>query len=234
MLLVNNLSLDFNGVNVLRKINMQVTEGEIVALIGSNGSGKTTLLRAIMGLDKRREGTISFLGKDISNLQTPDIIACGLSLVLESRDLFPRMSVKDNLRLGTFLANEKNSYKRKLDKIFTLFPRLKERSGQSAGSLSGGEQQMLAISRALMQEPKLLLLDEPSLGLAPNLTQELFKRIKEINSNGTTILLVEQKAEVALKIAIRGYVLRVGEIVRAGTSKELQEDELVKRIYFGE
>ena len=233
MLYVHNVFVFYDGIKAVDGVSLEIHQEEIVALIGSNGAGKSTLLRAIMGLVPK-SGEVSLSGQDISNERTTRIIERGVSLVPETRDLFPRMSVQENLRLGAFLEKDEDKIRQSMESVFDLFPVLHERRQQRAGTLSGGEQQMLALGRALMQHPHLLLLDEPSLGLAPKLTDELFERIRQINQDGTAVLLVEQKGKLALEIASRGYALQVGKIVRQGTSEELSADELVRRIYFGD
>ena len=233
MLYVHNVFVFYDGIKAVDGVSLEIHQEEIVALIGPNGAGKSTLLRAIMGLVPK-SGEVSLSGQDISNERTTRIIERGVSLVPETRDLFPRMSVQENLRLGAFLEKDEDKIRQSMESVFDLFPVLHERRQQRAGTLSGGEQQMLALGRALMQHPHLLLLDEPSLGLAPKLTDELFERIRQINQDGTAVLLVEQKGKLALEIASRGYALQVGKIVRQGTSEELSADELVRRIYFGD
>jgi branched-chain amino acid transport system ATP-binding protein len=210
-----------------------VDAGEIVALIGSNGAGKTTTLRTISGLLHPAQGTIKFNGKDITHMEPQKIVNLGICQSPEGRRLFPRMSVLDNLRMGAYTRRNAVEIKKDMDRVFELFPRLKERMNQIAGTLSGGEQQMCAMGRALMASPKLLMLDEPSLGLAPILVETIFNIVREINARGIPVLLVEQNANKALEVAHRGYVLETGVIVKTGTGKELLESEDVQKAYLG-
>lgn len=234
MLKLENVELKYGMIKALKGISLEVHEGEIVTLIGANGAGKTSTLRAISGLEKISGGSISFMGECISKKpDTVKIVSQGLVQVPEGRRIFPDMSVYENLLLGAYLQKDKTAIKASIEDVFTRFPRLKERKDQLAGTLSGGEQQMLAMSRALMAKPKLLLLDEPSMGLAPLLVREIFDIIKEINSQGTTVLLVEQNARMALSIADRAYVLESGQIVISGTGKELSESDEIKKAYLG-
>jgi branched-chain amino acid transport system ATP-binding protein len=223
----------YGNIEALKGVTLTAEEGECVTLIGSNGAGKSTTLRSISGLTPAREGTISFEGRDITRTAPQDIVRLGISQSPEGRKCFPRMTVRENLDMGAYLRRDKE-INQDLDRVFDLFPRLKERTKQEAGTMSGGEQQMLAIGRALMSSPKLLLLDEPSMGLAPVLVERIFEIIREINKQGTTILLVEQNANVALEIATRGYVLETGEIVISAPSAELREDPTVREAYLGE
>jgi len=224
----------YGRVRALRGVSISVDQGEVVALIGSNGAGKTTTLRTISGLMHPPSGSITFNGTDISRMPAHDIVGLGICQSPEGRRLFARMQVIDNLRMGAFLRKDAAGIQKDMDRVFELFPRLKERTTQLAGTLSGGEQQMLAIGRALMSRPRVLLLDEPSLGLAPILVQQIFSIIKEINDRGTTILLVEQNALQALTIAHRGYVLQTGTVVLAGEAQSLIHDEMVRKVYLGE
>jgi branched-chain amino acid transport system ATP-binding protein len=224
----------YGSVKILKDINITVKEGEIVTLIGNNGAGKSTTLRAICGLVNVSGGRISFQGTDITNKATHLITAMGIGMVPEGRHIFQRLSVRENLNMGAYLIKDKIKVAENLERVYTLFPKLKERQKQSGGSLSGGEQQMLAIGRALMGRPRLMLLDEPSMGIAPLLVEKIFMNIIEINKLGTTILLVEQNANLALQIADRGYVIATGEIIISGTSKELVSNENVKKAYLGE
>ncbi|MHC1759995.1 MAG: ABC transporter ATP-binding protein [Negativicutes bacterium] len=233
MLEVENLNVSYGNIHALKGLSIEVHEGEIVSLIGSNGAGKTTLLRSIMHQLPVTSGEINLFGKNINNLDTADIVKAGLTMVPEGRRVFPRSSVLDNIMLGCYFRNDKEITKDK-DRVFSLFPHLSERRNQAAGTLSGGEQQMLAMGRALMSRPRLLLLDEPSMGLAPIIVKQIFQIIKEINSEGTTILLVEQNANMALKVANRGYVLETGNIVLTGAGKDLITNEGVKKAYLGE
>lgn len=233
MLEVKNLNVSYGAIKALKGISFSVDEGEIITLIGSNGAGKTTTLHSISNIIKKHSGTIVFNGTDITNLSADKIVKQNLIQVPEGRRIFANLSVKENLELGAYLRNDKAKIKKDIEKVFTLFPRLKERVRQNAGTLSGGEQQMLAIGRALMSEPKLLLLDEPSMGLAPILVDEIFEIIKRINADGTTILLVEQNAYKALSIADRAYILETGNIIKEGKASDLINDDSVKNAYLG-
>ena len=237
MLNIQNLYAQYGAITVLKNCSLHVDEGEIVTLIGANGAGKTTLLSTISGLIRPSKGNILFRGKDIVGLSPSKIVSCGISQVPEGREIFGPFTVRENLEIGAYLRHRRNRdkahIKRDMDYVFDLFPRLKERMSQPAGLLSGGEQQMLAIARAFMARPMLLLLDEPSLGLAPMLVNVILETIKELNKEGLTILLVEQNARKALNVAHRGYVLETGRIVLHGTSAELREDPEVKRAYLG-
>lgn len=233
MLEVKNLNVSYGAIKALKGISFSVDEGEIITLIGSNGAGKTTTLHSISNIIKKQSGTIVFNGTDITNLSADKIVKQNLIQVPEGRRIFANLSVKENLELGAYLRNDKAKIKKDIEKVFTLFPRLKERVRQNAGTLSGGEQQMLAIGRALMSEPKLLLLDEPSMGLAPILVDEIFEIIKRINADGTTILLVEQNAYKALSIADRAYILETGNIIKEGKASDLINDDSVKNAYLG-
>ena len=223
----------YGRVRALRGVTINVDQGEVVALIGSNGAGKTTTLRTISGLMHPPSGSITFSGKDISRMPAHDIVGLGICQSPEGRRLFPRMQVIDNLRMGAFLRKDRDGIQTDMDRVFELFPRLKERTTQLAGTLSGGEQQMLAIGRALMSKPKLLMLDEPSLGLAPILVETIFQIVREINAQGIPILLVEQNATKALEVAHRAYVLETGTIVKTGSGKELLSSPDVQRAYLG-
>jgi len=223
----------YGRVRALRGVAINVDQGEVVALIGSNGAGKTTTLRTISGLMHPPSGSITFNGKDIGRMAAHDIVGLGICQSPEGRRLFPRMQVIDNLRMGAFLRKDRDGIQKDMDRVFELFPRLKERTTQLAGTLSGGEQQMLAIGRALMSKPKLLMLDEPSLGLAPILVETIFQIVREINGQGIPILLVEQNATKALEVAHRAYVLETGSIVKSGTGKELLSSPDVQRAYLG-
>jgi len=223
----------YGRVRALRGVSISVDQGEVVALIGSNGAGKTTTLRTISGLMHPPSGSITFAGKDISRMPAHDIVGLGICQSPEGRRLFPRMQVIDNLRMGAFLRKDAAGIQKDMERVFELFPRLKERTTQLAGTLSGGEQQMLAIGRALMSKPKLLMLDEPSLGLAPILVETIFQIVREINAQGIPILLVEQNATKALEVAHRAYVLETGSIVKSGSGKELLSSPDVQRAYLG-
>lgn len=233
MLKVVDLNVHYGVIHALKDVNIEVEAGEIVSLIGSNGAGKTTLLRTISGLISASGGSILYLGNEVLNRPAQKLPSEGLVQVPEGRRIFKGMSVYENLLMGAYLRTDKEGIKADLEKIYKRFDILYQRRNQDAATLSGGEQQMLAMSRALMAKPKLLLLDEPSMGLAPLLVKEIFNIIKEINSEGTTILLVEQNAMQALKIANRAYVLETGSIVLSGTGKELLESEEVQKVYLG-
>jgi branched-chain amino acid transport system ATP-binding protein len=234
MLEVASLTVSYGAIKALHGINLTVNEGEIVTLIGSNGAGKTTTLRAISGLVRAGSGSkISYIGRSILNMPPHEIVRMGLVQSPEGRGVFPNMSVAENLDLGAYTRSDHAGIAADLEKALALFPRLKERFTQSAGTLSGGEQQMLAMARALMARPRLLLLDEPSLGLAPQIVQVIFKIIREINASGTTILLVEQNAHMALKVAHRAYVLEVGRIAMEGPAAELAASDEVRKAYMG-
>ena len=231
---VEGIHTFYGAIQALRGISLQVREGEIVTLIGSNGAGKTTTLRSINGLNHPRRGTIVFQGKNITRTPAHEVVKRGISQSPEGRKLFPRMSVVENLELGAFQRVDRTEMKEDMDRVFSLFPRLAERKSQKAGTLSGGEQQMLAIGRALMARPKLLLLDEPSMGLAPILVEKIFQIVREINEQGTPILLVEQNALMALDTADRGYVLETGRVALADDAKALKRNERVRKTYLGE
>ena len=233
MLEINNLHVSYGTVQALKGVDIIVKPGEIVTLIGANGAGKTSLLHAISGLIKKREGTIIFDGTDITSVDAMHIVARGLTQVPEGRRIFSGMTVKENLLMGAHLRNDKEDIAKDLEKVYESFPRLEERLNQDANTLSGGEQQMLAMGRALMSRPKMLLLDEPSMGLSPLLVKEIFRIIKVINEQGTTVLLVEQNAKMALSIADRGYVIENGSIVLSGSAQELEDSEEVKKAYLG-
>ena len=233
MLKIENINVYYGAIHALKGISVEVNEGEIVTLIGANGAGKSTTLRTVSGLLRAKTGSISFEGKNITSLAAQDIVKLGISQVPEGRRIFANMSVYENLELGAYIRDDKSGINEDIQKVFARFPRLEERRTQLAGTLSGGEQQMLAIGRGLMSRPRLLLLDEPSMGLAPLLVKEIFSIIKEINASGTTILLVEQNAHMALSIAHKAYVLETGRITLSGTAKELAESEDVKKAYLG-
>ncbi|AWL26300.1 ABC transporter ATP-binding protein [Streptococcus suis] len=233
MLEVKNLSVNYGVIEAVKDVSFEVNEGEVVTLIGANGAGKTSILRTISGLVRPSAGTISFLGNEIQKIPARKIVADGLSQVPEGRHVFAGLTVMENLEMGAFLRNNREENQANLKKIFARFPRLEERKNQDAATLSGGEQQMLAMGRALMSQPKLLLLDEPSMGLAPIFIQEIFDIIQDIQKQGTTVLLIEQNANKALAIADRGYVLETGKVVLSGTGKELLASEEVKKAYLG-
>lgn len=233
MLEVKNLNVHYGVIQALKDISLTVNQGEIVTLIGANGAGKTTTLRTISGLIKATSGEILLEGKSITTLPAPDRVQQGISQVPEGRRIFPPMSVLENLEMGAFLRKDKADIKKDIEMVYDLFPILGKRRKQTAGTLSGGEQQMLAMGRALMSRPRILLLDEPSMGLAPLLVREIFEIIKNINQNGTTILLVEQNASMALSIAHRAYVLENGSIVISGTGEELAKSGDIQKSYLG-
>lgn len=233
MLKVSDLHVYYGGIHAVKGINLTVEEGQIVSLIGANGAGKSTTLRAIVGLVKPRSGSIDFLGQRLNKINTHEIIKRGIGISPEGRKVFPNLTVYENLELGAYNRSAKD-FLNDLEWVYSLFPRLQERSKQLSGTLSGGEQQMLAVGRALMSEPKLVLLDEPSLGLAPLIVEEVFNTIETIKRQGATILLVEQNAMAALHVADYAYVLETGTITLQGTGKELLQDERVRKAYLGE
>ena len=233
MLKINDINVYYGAIHAIKGISLEVNEGEIVTLIGANGAGKSTTLRTISGLLKPRTGSIEFEGKNIAGMAAQNIVKAGISQVPEGRRVFANMTVMENLELGAFIRKDKAGIAQDLNMVFERFPRLQERKNQEAGTLSGGEQQMLAMGRALMSRPRLLLLDEPSMGLAPLLIKEIFSIIEDINKAGTTILLVEQNANMALSIASRAYVLETGRITLSGDAKELAASESVKKAYLG-
>ena len=231
MLKIDDIHVYYGAIHAIKGVSFEVKEGEIVALIGANGAGKSTILKTVSGLMHPRSGKIEFMGQDISHVDSYKLLRHGLAHVPEGRRIFLQMSVQENLEMGAYIRNEVS--KDDLDKVFEYFPRLKERRKQVAGTLSGGEQQMLAMSRALMSHPKLMMLDEPSMGLAPILVDQIFDIIKQLHDDGTTILLVEQNASKALQIADRGYVLETGKITLSGTGVELAQSDEVKKAYLG-
>ncbi|MCI6607035.1 MAG: ABC transporter ATP-binding protein [Mitsuokella jalaludinii] len=233
MLKIDNIDVYYGAIHALKGISLEVNEGEIVTLIGANGAGKSTTLRTISGLLKPKTGSITFLGQSIAGVRAHEIVKKGISQVPEGRRVFAEMTVMENLDLGAFVRKDKAGIQQDLKHVFELFPRLEERKNQSAGTLSGGEQQMLAMGRALMSRPKLLLLDEPSMGLAPLLIKEIFNIIVDINKSGTTVLLVEQNANMALSIANRAYVLETGRITLSGKAQDLAASEDVRKAYLG-
>lgn len=234
ILKIENIHTYYGNIHALKGVSLMVKEGEIVTLIGSNGAGKTTTLRSINGLLPPREGRIVFRGEEIQGLPAHAMITKGIAQSPEGRKIFSRMTVRENLEMGAYHRNDRSEISDDMNRVFDLFPRLKERIRQEAGTMSGGEQQMLAIGRALMSRPKLLLLDEPSMGLAPVLVERIFHTVEAINKQGTTILLVEQNANVALEVATRGYVLETGTIVNAAPAEKLREDPKVREAYLGE
>ena len=233
MLKIQQLRVSYGGIQALRGIDLEVPDGKIVTLIGANGAGKSTTLRTISGLVKAESGSIEFLGENLMGVPAHKVVAKGLAQVPEGRRVFADLTVLENLKLGAYLRKDKAEIEKDLKWVYELFPRLEERNWQSAGTLSGGEQQMLAMGRALMSRPKLLMLDEPSMGLAPILVEQIFKIIQTLHEAGTTILLVEQNAQAALSIADRGYVLETGKIVTSGTGTELLASPEIKKAYLG-
>jgi len=233
MLEVDNIHTYYGNIQALKGISLTVEEGEIVTLIGANGAGKTTTLRTICGLLKPRQGKVTLEGEDLTDYKAHQIVYKGVAMVPEGRGVFSKLTVSENLEMGAYSRNDRAGIAQDLEYVFTLFPRLKERRKQVAGTLSGGEQQMLATARAMMARPRLLLMDEPSMGLAPVLVEDVFDRMVEINREGTTILLVEQNANMALQFASRGYVLQTGEIVLSDTCEGLRQNEMVQKAYLG-
>ncbi|GHV77037.1 ABC transporter ATP-binding protein [Spirochaetia bacterium] len=234
MLKLENLSVYYGGIHALRGIDIEVAEGKIITLIGANGAGKSTMLNSIVGLVKSSAGKILWNGEDITGKDTKDIVSKGLALVPEGRHVFPNLTVEENLRLGAYARTDKDGIKADYERCYDLFPRLKERARQHAGTMSGGEQQMLAVARGLMSSPKLLMLDEPSLGLAPLVSKMIFDIIREIHKDGTTVLLIEQNAHAALEIADYAYVLETGVITMQGTGAVLLNDDGIRKAYLGE
>jgi len=234
MLKIDNLVVAYGGIEALKGISLEVPEGQIVTLIGANGAGKSTTLRSIMGLVKPKGGSITYMGKSLLGMKTQDMVKQGITLVPEGRRVFPNLTVLENLKIGAFARNDEKGIKEDLKWVYSLFPRLKERTWQLAGTLSGGEQQMLAVGRALMSRPKLMMMDEPSLGLAPLIVKDIFNIIKEVHKQGVTILLIEQNANAALHIADIGYVMETGRITMKGTGEELLANPDVKKAYLGD
>ena len=231
MLKIENLIVNYGGIEAVKGISLEVPDGSIITLVGANGAGKSTTLRSIVGLVKARSGSITLDGEELLGQATTDIVSKGITLVPEGRHVFPDMTVLENLKIGAYLRKDKLSDD--IERIYNLFPRLKERSWQAAGTLSGGEQQMLAVGRALMSKPQIIMMDEPSLGLAPIIVQGIFDIIQQINREGTTVLLIEQNANMALKVADYGYVMETGRISLTGTGAELLANEQVKELYLG-
>lgn len=234
LLEVHDIHTYYGNIHALRGISITVEEGEIVTLIGGNGAGKSTTLNTICGITPARHGTVLLDGQDITNTRPHEIVGLGVTQAPEGRRVFSRLTVAENLDLGAYTRTDRAEINRSLELVYSVFPRLKERQNQPGGTLSGGEQQMLAIGRALMADPRILMMDEPSMGLAPILVQDIFKTIRQLNESGTTILLVEQNAQISLSICDRGYVLQTGEIVLSGTGEELLATELVRKAYLGE
>lgn len=234
MLEIKDLNVFYGSIHALQGVSFNVNEGEIVTLIGANGAGKSTTLRSVSGIVKARSGEITFCGKKINNVPAHKIVKMGLSHVPEGRQIFPNLTVMENLMMGAYTRKDKNEIKSSLEEVMERFPRLRERSKQLAGTLSGGEQQMVAIGRGLMSKPALLILDEPSMGLSPVLVEEIFSIIKKINQQGVTVLLVEQNAFMALQVASRAYVLETGRIIFSGNASDIQADPRVRHAYLGE
>ena len=232
ILKVDDINVYYGAIHAIKGVSFEVNEGEVVTLIGANGAGKSTILKTVAGLLSSRTGSVQFMGKDLGGIPAHKIVPMGLALVPEGRQIFLQMTVEENLQMGAF-TRPASEYDESIADVYQRFPRLKERQDQVAGTLSGGEQQMLAMGRALMSKPSLLMLDEPSMGLAPILVEQIFDIVRELNQHGTTILLVEQNANMALSVAHRGYVLETGKIVATGTGAELLEDEAVKKAYLG-
>lgn len=233
LLKIEDLHTNYGAIHALKGISLEVNEGEIVCLIGSNGAGKTTLVNSIVGIVKSSSGTITFDGKDITHVPAHAMTKAGIGISPEGREVFPELTVEENLRIGAFIVKDQNQIKESYERVYALFPRLKERTTQLAGTLSGGEQQMLAVGRALMSNPKMILLDEPSLGLAPNFVEMIFSMIKEINKQGVTVLLIEQNANMALQVSQRAYVLENGLVSMSGNASDIANDPMVKKAYLG-
>jgi branched-chain amino acid transport system ATP-binding protein len=233
LLVLSGIAVAYGGIRAIKSISLEVKKGEIVSMIGANGAGKTTTLKSIMRLLPLASGTIDFAGRRLNDLDTEEVVDLGLCLVPEGRAIFPNLTVRENLDLGAYNHKDKEAIRESIDDVVKLFPRLGERMGQEGGTLSGGEQQMLAIGRAMMARPSMLLLDEPSLGIAPRLVQDIFAAIAEIAASGTTILLVEQNTRLALQYSSRAYVLRTGEIAKTGASKALADDPEIREVYLG-
>ena len=234
MLSVNNLQVHYGMIQAIKDVSFEVNEGEVIALIGANGAGKTTILHTVSGLLQPTKGSVIFEGQDITKVPAHKIVSLGMAHVPEGRRVFAQLTVLENLKLGAYTRKDKNEMEQTLQMIYKRFPRLEERKNQTAGTLSGGEQQMLAMGRALMSHPKIILMDEPSMGLSPIFVEEVFKIIRDISAEGVTVLLVEQNAKKALNIADRAYVLETGNIILQGDAKKLMNDESVKKAYLGE
>ena len=234
MLEIRNLNVHYGGIHALRGINLEVDDGKIISLIGANGAGKSTTLKSVMGLVPKSAGSVVWNGRDITRLETKEIVKAGIALCPEGRKVFPDLTVAENLTIGAYLRKDKEEIKKDRDWVYELFPRMKEREWQLAGTISGGEQQMLAVGRALMTKPKLLMLDEPSLGLAPLVIKDIFSIIRQIKEAGVNVLLIEQNAKAALEISDFAYVMETGTITRSGPGRELLSDDRVKKAYLGE
>lgn len=234
MIKIKDLVVAYGGIEALKGISLDVPSGKIVTLVGANGAGKSTTLKSIVGLVKPKSGTIEYEGKDLTKINTEHMVRNGIALVPEGRRVFSDLTVLENLKIGAYSRKDRKNIEGDLEKVYSLFPRLKERTWQLSGTLSGGEQQMLAIGRALMSKPKLIMMDEPSLGLAPIIVKELFQIIKRINKDGMTVLLIEQNANAALKIADVGYIMETGRITLSGTGEELLKNDEIKKAYLGE
>ena len=234
MLEIRNLNVHYGGIHALRGINLEVDDGKIISLIGANGAGKSTTLKSVMGLVPKSAGSVVWNGRDITRLETKEIVKAGIALCPEGRKVFPDLTVAENLTIGAYLRKDKEEIKKDRDWVYELFPRMKEREWQLAGTLSGGEQQMLAVGRALMTKPKLLMLDEPSLGLAPLVIKDIFSIIRQIKEAGVNVLLIEQNAKAALEISDFAYVMETGTITMSGPGRELPSDDRVKKAYLGE
>lgn len=234
MLEIRNLNVHYGGIHALRGINLEVDDGKIISLIGANGAGKSTTLKSVMGLVPKSAGSVVWNGRDITRLETKEIVKAGIALCPEGRKVFPDLTVAENLTIGAYLRKDKEKIKKDRDWVYELFPRMKEREWQLAGTLSGGEQQMLAVGRALMTKPKLLMLDEPSLGLAPLVIKDIFSIIRQIKEAGVNVLLIEQNAKAALEISDFAYVMETGTITMSGPGRELLSDDRVKKAYLGE
>ncbi len=234
LLKVKGLKVSYGGIKAVKGIDLEVNEGELISLIGSNGAGKTTTMKAITGSLPMEDGDVEYMGKSIRGKGAWDLVKTGLAMVPEGRGVFTRMSITENLQMGAYVRSDKAGIARDIDRMFTIFPRLKERKDQLAGTMSGGEQQMLAMARALMSQPKVLLLDEPSMGLSPIMVDKIFEVVRDVSAQGVTILLVEQNASRALQIANRGYVMDSGEIIMSGDAKQMLTDPKVRAAYLGE
>ena len=234
MLKIDSLKVAYGGIQAVKGVDLEIREGELVTLIGANGAGKTTTMKAITGLQRWSDGDVEYLGKSIKGVPSYNLLKQGLAMVPEGRGVFARMTITENLQMGAFTRNDEANIKADIDRMFGIFPRLKERANQLAGTMSGGEQQMLAMARALMSQPKLLLLDEPSMGLSPIMVEKIFEVVRDISAQGVTVLLVEQNARLALQAAHRGYVMDSGLITMSGDAKQMLDDPKVRAAYLGE